>query len=110
MPVPPGADFVNDFPEAEHVLSNRARAFRRHEALSTDERMRGVDGRNQADVGEFWHAMNEDDVGRFDVAVNESVLVQMRERPREGEADGEALAGGQALVAGGASLEGVGGA
>src|SRR6266542_1259306 len=70
--------------------------------------MRGVDGRNQADVRQLGDTMHEDHVRRLDVTVDESVRVQMRQRAREGKADGETFLGREPLLPGAQFLERLG--
>ena len=54
------------------------------------------------------NTMHEDQVRRLDVAVDESMRVQMRQRAREGKADSEALVGREPLLAGAQFFERLG--
>ena len=65
-------------------------------------------GRNQADVRQLGDSMHEDHVRRLDVAVDESMHVQMRQRARERKADGETLVGWEPPLPGAQFLERLG--
>ena len=60
--------------------------------------MRVVDARHQTNVRQLGRAVHENDVRRFDVAVDESLRMQVRERIGEGAADLQALGGCQAAT------------
>ena len=86
-----GADFVEHHPQRVDVRRRRARSLRRQISFRADDGTRVARVGHQPDVRQLGSALHEDDVRRFDVAVNETVLVQMRQRGGEGEADVEAL-------------------
>ena len=93
-----GADFVEYFAQAEDVGLRRARAFRRKVAFCAHNRMCVARLGHQSDVAELGHAVHQNHVGRFDVAVDEAVLVQVRQGRRQRETDLHAVRDGEAGV------------
>jgi len=87
-----GAHFVKKFAEAEDVGLRRPRPFRRHVTFRADKRLLTA-RRDQADVGEFRHAIDENDVRRFDVAMSQAVTMQRFESLGQGNAELDRFAG-----------------
>ena len=85
------ADLVQHLAETEEIRARRAGTFRRDEADGPDQRMRLLRARHQPDVRQLGRAPDEDDVRGLDVAVDETVIVQVFERAGECGADFKTL-------------------
>ena len=85
-----GTHLVEHHAEAVDVALRAARTLRRGEALGPDERAL-AGRRDQPDVGQFRHALDEDDVGRLDVAVGQALAVQVAQRVGQHLAHRDAL-------------------
>ena len=75
--VPAGADFVKDFAQTVEIRLRCARPLRWNESFRSDERPRLARVGHQADVRQLGRAVHENDVRRFDIAVNQSLRVQV---------------------------------
>ena len=104
-----GADFVEQFAQAVEVSLRTARAFGRNESFRAHIRTGFARLGHQPNVRQLGHATHEDDVRRLDVAMHQTVPVQVRERFREREPDADALGGWKAAVTGEVGGEGAGG-
>ena len=93
-----GAHFVEHFAEAVDVGLLADGTFRRQETFRADVGNGCAHIRDQPDVRELGHAVDEDNIGRFDVAVDEAVRVQVLERPGEREAYVQRAIVGQSAV------------
>ena len=102
-----GAEFVEDHAEAVDVGEFGAGAFWGDEAFGADEgHLTG--GGDEADVGEFGAAVEEDDVSGFDVAVGEAAFVEVGEAFGDLGADFDAFGDGEAVFEGFIGAEGAG--
>jgi len=91
-PVLPGADLVKHFAEAEDVCLGGARTFRREKTFRAHKRDACVQPGHETDVGQLWHASHEDDIRWLDIAMNQTVLVEMIQGGRQGNPDLDAFA------------------
>src|SRR5262249_12740654 len=98
QPVASGAHFVKYFAETEKIGLGRARTFRWGKAFRPDKRARRVRGGDQADVSQFRTTIDEDDIRGFDIAMDQTVRVQMRECIRQCQSDGQTFLDGKALT------------
>src|SRR5437867_3681412 len=71
----------------------RAGAFGRQIAFGAHERAAGIHVGHQSDVGQLGHAAHEDDVRGLDVAMYQTLFVQVSQRFGESEADADAFGG-----------------
>ena len=86
-----GERFIQNFAEREDVRAFRTRPLQRHEALRADKAARTPRLRHQSDVAELRHSAGVENVRRLHVAVNETLLVQKRERAGQRLRNAEAL-------------------
>ena len=69
----------------------RTRTFGRDVAFRAHKRLSFIDRRDEADVRQLGHAVDEDDVRGLDITVDQAVPVQVLQGVRQGEAEFEAL-------------------
>jgi hypothetical protein len=79
--------FVEDLAEAVNVRARLAWSFGRHVAFRAHKGGGLPDVRYQTDVRQLRHSMKKDDAGRLDIAVHETVFVQMMQCGSEAKAD-----------------------
>src|SRR2546430_17385933 len=98
IPVFDSADFVKHFAEAVEIGLWRARTLWRDEARGAHKGSGLADVRDQADVGQLGHAVHENDVRRLNVAMDESVPVNVRQSRSHAQTDIDTLSDGQAAA------------
>ena len=99
QPIPAGACLVKHFSKAKHIGLWRAWSFGRDITIRPDVCGAGAELPHQADITEFWHAANVENIRRFDVTMDQTVLVQMAERPAQVQAQLDAFLERQAAPA-----------
>ena len=82
---------VEEPSESEDVGLRRAGPFRRNEAFRSDERLRLVGSGDQSDVGELGLSVDEDHVRRLDVAMHETMAMDVAQSVGELDAEREHL-------------------
>ena len=91
LAVVPGADLVEHLSRTVEVRLHGARPFRRQVAFGANERHGLFRPGDESDVGQFRNAVHEDDVRGLDVAVDQSMPVQVLERRGQREAQSDAF-------------------
>lgn len=82
-----GADFVKHFAQTVEIGLGFARPFRWNETFGADVRARTARVRDQTDVRQLWNSVDDENVGRFDVAVDQSMSMEVRQRRRHTQDD-----------------------
>ena len=67
----------------------------REESFGADEGLSGVNARDQPDIGQLGHPARKDDVRGFDIAVDESMTVEVLEGGDQRQGDIQTLREGQ---------------
>jgi len=80
---------VEEPPEPEDVGLSRSGTFRRDEAFGPDEGLGLVGSRDEPDVGELRLTVDEDHVRRLDVAMHETMAMDVAQGTRELDAERE---------------------
>src|SRR5262245_23827254 len=99
MTVFAGRNFVKHFAQRIDVRLRGAWPFRRDKTFRPDERLRFALLGYQPDVRQLGLAIYEDNVRGLDVAVNQTVLVQLPQSLRKRETEFDALLERQGLLA-----------
>lgn len=90
-----GEHFVHQLAQAIEIGGGGTGAFGGNVAMGAHRSEGGVGSGHQADVGQFGHALDENDVGRFDIAMDEAFVVEDGEGAGEVEGDLDTIGGGE---------------
>jgi len=93
-----GRDLIEHLTKAVDIRRDGAWAFGRQIPGGADAGERGIDGRDEPDIGEFGGALDKDDIRGLDVAVDEILAVEDGEAAGEFEGELDAFVGGEAAA------------